>query len=244
MSLLSKIITLGIIVSRISPKLKSLLSKKANPRDDEESIEEASEQALLKEYEACQSHNNSLGQQAWVSISIIITVNTLVIVQVIYNLLLTSYPINGYFRLILVIAIAISMLFILEAFRRWDKRIDFQVLLNNERMRQIETALEMWKNWRVYGLDIFTRRIRNDRLAQEEWQLLNQNQREYIQSLHQRLQEKAQQSDLWRYREPTTKRNIFMFDNIIPSLMIFWGIVIFMEITIYFWPFMQKVLFN
>jgi len=38
------------------------------------------EEILLKEYKACRSHSNSLGSQAWVSVSIIVTVNILAMV--------------------------------------------------------------------------------------------------------------------------------------------------------------------
>jgi len=204
------------------------------------------EEILLKEYEVCQSHNNALGQQAWVSISIFITVNFLVLGDVVDKLLLTSYPINGYAKLLLVIAVASVLIFILKIFRKWDKRIDFMVLLNNERMRYVETELKMWKNWRVYGLDLLygkEKKGRQAKQAEEKWRLLNQDQREYIQCLYQCLLERTRDNDLWKYREPTTK-GILKFDYIIPILAILWGLVIVLEALIYFCPFIQNFLFN
>ena len=115
------------------------------------------DEILLKEYETCQSHNNALGNQSWISISILITVNLLLLGQVIYNLVLTSFPINGHAKLILITVLGLVMIFILLIFQRWDKRVDFQIRLNNERMRNIEEDLdfEIWKNWRVRGLDLY-----------------------------------------------------------------------------------------
>ena len=105
------------------------------------------EEILLKEYAAYRSHSNSLGSQAWVSVSvsIIVTVNILTMVQVVYNLVLTTTPTGGFGRLVILALIGLVMIAILVFFKQWDKRIDFMVLLNNKRMCQIETILEMWK---------------------------------------------------------------------------------------------------
>jgi len=136
------------------------------------------------------------------------------------------------------------MIIILSIFKRWVRRIDFQVWLNNERMRQIETVLEMWKNWRVRGLDlrshvnrmsrnrnIFNRFLdwlcrdnRDNDESQLEWNYLLPNQRDYIQQLYERHQR--------RYRRPTTE-GCLRFNCIFPILMALWAIVIVMEALTY-----------
>ena len=95
----------------------------------------AGEDVLAREYQTIQSHNNSLGQQAWVAFTILITINILVLSQVVLNLMLTSYPVSGYIRLVLVLVVAGLLIFILQTFRRWDKRVDYIFYLNNDRMR-------------------------------------------------------------------------------------------------------------
>ncbi|GAJ22391.1 unnamed protein product, partial [marine sediment metagenome] len=114
------------------------------------------EEILLKEYEVCQSHNNALGNQSWISISIITTVNLLLLGQLIPGLVSKSSTNNGYPDLILLIILGSLLISILLLFRQWDKRVQFMTRLNHERMRGIETEImnikSDWviqKNWRV-----------------------------------------------------------------------------------------------
>ena len=195
------------------------------------------EEILLREYETCQSHNNSLGQQAWVSISIIVTVNILAMVQVVYNLVLTTTPTGGFGRLVLVALISFVMIIILGIFKRWDRRIDFTALLNNKRMRQIETTLSMWKNWRVYGCDLRYRKEKGGKQAEEEWKTLLGTQQKYIEELFK--QEK--------YVLPTTEGSFWKlrwkFDWIFCILIALWSIMIALEALIYC-PTVYHWLFN
>ena len=171
MGLLSKIISLGIVISSLYPQLKSLRFKKGISKEDEESIEKASERALLKEYEACQSHNNALGQQSWVSISILITVNLLVLAQVIPNLVLKAVP-SDWAGLTSVVILGLVMIFILWIFQRWQNRITFLAWINNFRMQDIESTLGMWKNWRARGQDLFYKlqRLQGRRGKEDKYQ--------------------------------------------------------------------------
>jgi len=116
---------------------------------------------LLKEYETCQSHNNALGNQSWISISIIITVNLLLLGQVISNVVLKSSPDIGYSNLIFVVILGIAMIYILLLFKKWNDRVTFHTMINHDRMREIEMEImqkeRAWviqKNWRVRSLDI------------------------------------------------------------------------------------------
>lgn len=119
------------------------------------------EQILLKEYEVCQSDNNAKGNQSWISFSIIITVNLLLLGQVVSNLIMTSSPDAGYSKLIFVIIISLIMITILLLFKQWDKRVSFHIRLNHRRMREIEELIKVekgeWllqKKWSERSLDI------------------------------------------------------------------------------------------
>lgn len=118
------------------------------------------EEILLKEYEVCQSDNNSKGNQSWISFSIIITVNLVLLAQVIYYLVITSSPSDGYSKLFVII-ISLAMVIILLLFKQWDKRVSFHIRLNHRRMREIEEFIKakkgdwlLQKKWSERSLDI------------------------------------------------------------------------------------------
>jgi hypothetical protein len=199
------------------------------------------EDNLAREYQTIQSHNNSLGQQAWVAFTILITISILVMAQVVLTLLLTSYPVGGYLKLIVVAVISGLLIFILQTFRRWNKRINYIVFLNNDRMREIESTLAMQKNWRIFGLDLL-RRSRYDPKAKEEWLVLGEGQRKYLEGLDRRLQESLGRNTAWGYQQPTA-RGLLTFDHIVLMLMAMWGLVIVVEFLIYYCPAVQGFLF-
>jgi hypothetical protein len=199
------------------------------------------EENQAREYQSIQSHNNSLGQQSWVAFTIIITISILVMAQVVLNLLLTSYPVEGYLKLIIVLIISVLLIFILQTFRRWNKRINYLVFLNNDRMREIESALSLQKGWRVFGLDLL-RRSERDPKAKEEWLLLPESQRKYIEELNHRLEANLGHNTAWGYQQPTA-RGLLTFDHIVQLLIAVWGLVIVAEFLIYFCPAMQDFLF-
>ena len=201
----------------------------------------ADDENLAREYQTIQSHNNSLGQQAWVAFTILFTISLLVMAQVVLDLVITSYPVSGYLRLIFVLVVAGLLMFILQTFRRWNKRINFIVYLNNDRMREIESMLALQKNWRVFGLDLL-RRSREDPRAKEEWLALDEEQRKYIERLDVRLAESAGRNAAWAYRQPTA-RGLLTFDHIVIILMALWGFIVLLEILIYFSPAVQSFLF-
>jgi hypothetical protein len=204
-------------------------------------------QAWLTEYQACQHDNNALGQQSWVSISILITVNFLVLAQVIPQIILTSYPSSGLARLIFVILLGLLMIFILIIFGRWQKRVRLLAWFNNHRMREIEEALDftIWKNWRVHGLDLYYGKKENgtqeERQKAEKWGKLNDRLQEMITTLSQCYpkDKKTKKDENYEtlYRLPTTegkyKKLQFKFEYIFYALMLVWGIVILLEILTY-----------
>ena len=241
MSLLSKIISLGIILSSISPQLKSLRFKKGTSKEDEESLTEISDEALLKEYEVCQSHNNSLNSQVWVSISILITINLLILGQVISGIILKSVPVGGYANLIFVTLIGLFMIFILRIFWRWNMRVRFQVWVNNHRMQEIEErfSYKIRKNWRIRGLD-----LKYDNKQQAKWNRLDPG----LQAIINRLSnifpksKKGTVEEQSEYSPPTTG-GVLKFEYIFYALFSLWVISIILQALIYC-PAVKDFLFN
>lgn len=128
-----------------------------------------SEQFLIAEYQACQTHNGSINSQQWVSITLMITVNLVILGQVITNLVLTGNPYEGHEKLILVLLISILMIYILLLFQKWNVRNDFVAKLNWERAREIEKTKHMLKNWRIHGLDNMKEGKSNDEVDNIPW---------------------------------------------------------------------------
>jgi hypothetical protein len=136
---------------------------------------------LLKEYETCQSHNNAIGTQFWAVIGIVLSLSTVLLGGVAYIVVSVSSnesPSQHVKWLVLVLGIVIIIILLLVMF--WLKRLQFMTLLNNERMREIENEVKinekvvMWKNWRVYGLDLKYRSIKDfKRLSQERKEFVN-----------------------------------------------------------------------
>ena len=204
-------------------------------------------QALLVEYQVCQSHNNSLGSQSWVSISIIITVNLLVLAQVVSQIVLKTVPIDGFTNLIVVILLGLLMIFILGVFWRWQKRITFLIRLNNQRMTNIEERLNftIWKNWRPRGLDLYYSEQEHEK---KQWKMLDSRLQEMITQLSQSYPKSkvCWWERCWKklaFRKKKTKNVEFQmnyespttggfpkFKCIFPALMIVWAILIFYEI--------------
>ncbi len=195
----------------------------------------SNEDALLKEYEVCQSHNNSLSNQSWISISVLITVNMLVLAGVISQIVLNTIPIHEVVYLIMITLLALLMVFILAVFWRWQKRIRLLTWLNNHRMQEIEEELDfkIWKNWRVRGLDLCYRE--DEDKQKKKWDKLNPKLKEMIQQLREQYPQKdkeAKENENYKtmYRLPTTEgrfwKGQFKFEYIFPALMIFWGFAV------------------
>jgi len=115
-----------------------------------------SEQVLLKEYEVCQSHVNSLGNQFWISISIFISVNAAILGGITYSLIAKNVTIPNnaqYNTQWLVLLIGLGMILISLLLRFWQRRITFQININNDRMHEIEPKLGMSRNQLIIDLD-------------------------------------------------------------------------------------------
>ena len=177
MSLISKIISLGIILFSVSPKLR-LPFKREIYEKAEAPLQEPSEQALLKEYETCQSELGSRGNQFWVSLSIIISINLILLSQAAYNIINGSLLISGYINLLAVSILGVTMVFINVVFYKWQKRQHYVSEVIFQRMRKIEDVTGMHRNWLIYGRD-----LKENPSKQREWQRLSHSRREFIEEL-------------------------------------------------------------
>ena len=113
------------------------------------------QQVLLKEYEICQQDNSSIGNQVWLSASVLMSANVALLAWFVY-VILKELPLpenTEWLVLGLVTVVGIAIIAIFYCWKRWLNRMQFLKFINYERMREIETALGMWKNWSAYGLD-------------------------------------------------------------------------------------------
>ena len=108
---------------------------------------------LLKEYETCQSHNNHIGSQVWVSTTIFLTINVTLLGGLFYTLITKIVFRNsglGEINLITlglvlvgVTALGAGIIWILKKWIDWLKRMRCRTSVNFERIKQIERILGM-----------------------------------------------------------------------------------------------------
>ena len=66
---------------------------------------------LLREYETCLSHNNSIGSQVWVSTTIFLSINVALLGGVAYSLITSGSLPNGRW-LVLALGLGIILIFV------------------------------------------------------------------------------------------------------------------------------------
>ena len=107
----------------------------------------------MREYETCQSHNDHIGSQVWVSTTIFLTINVTLLGGLFYTLITKIVLENGSLggantiallaTLIGVTALGIGIILVLKKWINWLKRMRFRTSVNFERMKQIEHILGM-----------------------------------------------------------------------------------------------------
>jgi hypothetical protein len=107
------------------------------------------QEILLKEYEVCQQHINTLGTQNWQSAGIFLAADAL-ITGFVFGL----KP-HDEWSFAAVLAIGLAFIFIFLFWKLWLKRQKFVQLSLYVRMRDIEVELGMWKNWYAFLPDEF-----------------------------------------------------------------------------------------
>ncbi len=203
------------------------------------------EEIMLKEYELCQSDSNSYGNQSWISFSIIMSVNLVLIAQVV-PLVFNSSRDSGYGRLIVVVALSAAMIFILRLFKQWDKRAMFRIRLNNVRMREIENEFmainRTWvlqKNWRIRSLDITHSTGRQEEIPSTFQPILN-----HLRALFPRHRRETDDTLFQTEYVATVTRGRWNFHNIFWVLIAIWILIIIAEGLIYIWPTARYWLLN
>jgi len=101
------------------------------------------EEILLKEYEVCQQHINSIGTQVWQATAIFLSVNAAVLAYIFQR----EWYGQDVDRFLLALGISVIFILVLYIWRRWINRQLFIQISVYTRMREIETELGMWKNW-------------------------------------------------------------------------------------------------
>jgi hypothetical protein len=123
------------------------------------------EEILLKEYETCQSHINSIGSQVWVSTTIFLTINVTLLSGLLYSFITKNVfsleNINEIVKLqilgprIAVTALGIGIIVVLHRWKQWMKRMKFHTAVNFDRMGTIERRLGMSRHTISRRLDKF-----------------------------------------------------------------------------------------
>lgn len=249
MNLLSKIISLGIILSGISPQLKLLLFNK-EPNID---AEEPSEQALLREYEACQHDSSSTSVSFWTLASIFIGISSALLAGLLYGLIANNnlFPVllkvlfgesaqSSELRLILtlsliVIILSISIFIILYKLWGWLRRARFLQQTNFKRMREIELELGMWKSWRIHTIDEW-QRIKDDKPFEKKLdklvnilkENLNIKYSDLLSKRERALAEVVKSVRQSEYEIPTSRGH---FKWILGTLFVLWGLFLILALA-------------
>lgn len=107
------------------------------------------EEILLKEYETCQSHNNSLEAQVWTSTTIFMSFNVTLLGGLMFAVLSDNIGagIENQQWLVPLFALAFfGIIAILNLWKKWLERVRSQRAINNWRMSRIEVELNIWKS--------------------------------------------------------------------------------------------------
>ncbi len=181
MSLLSKIISLGIVISSLYPQLKSLRFKKEISKDSEGPLEEPSEEALLTEYQVCQHDNSSGAQSYWTVTGIFMGLSSIILGGLLYGILSnnllfqaillivkqkdmqtlssilttdTSMILTQVIIVTYVVLVLSFVIFIIYFFLwKWLNRVTFLQQRSFERMHEIELKLRMQRSIRIHAID-------------------------------------------------------------------------------------------
>jgi len=111
------------------------------------------EDVLLKEYEICQQHINSIASRYWLTVGIFMAINTALLGGAAFSIIAENEPVTIANLKWLVLVLGSGMIYIVMMLMRSLKRINFVIHVHFDRMREIESELGMFKNLRVHGID-------------------------------------------------------------------------------------------
>jgi hypothetical protein len=176
---------------------------------------------LLKEYEVCQQHINTIGTESWQASAIFLLVNAGVLAY------LFQIEHGEPHTLFMVLIIGIIFILIFCFWKRFIKRMQFVQTITFERMREIEDELGLWKNWYVHILD----------------ELKSRNMEES--DLNSLPKEKAHRiKQLRKSYEHARPAGFPGLQSTAKLLMIGWGVLIINEFISYYFPEFYKNLLD
>ncbi len=189
------------------------------------------EEILLKEYERCQSELNRRGNQFWFSLSIIISINLILLTQSTYVVITDGLSPNVYTNLAVVLILATTMAIINWVFWKWQKRQHYVTQVIYQRMQKIEDDSGMHTNWLIYGLD-----LKNDPSKQTELKKLSDSRKAFIDKLITSYPDLPE-----KYERPYGHR---VFGHVLCALIALWVTLASFTIPIYLLPVVREWLFK
>ena len=179
------------------------------------------EEILLKEYEVCQQHINSIGTQVWQATAIFLSVNAAVLAYIFQK----EWYGQDVDRFLLALSVSVIFIIILNFLRLWIKRQWFTQLTLYERMREIEDELGMWKNWYMFIPD----KLKTKELSEERLKTLPKEKSDKVKEL------------IKNYAGPAGFTGL---QWITVLLMVGWGLLIIREFINCCYPEIYEGLFN
>ncbi|NWF77333.1 MAG: hypothetical protein HXY36_01855 [Chloroflexi bacterium] len=180
-------------------------------------VERNQQEVLLKEYEVCQQHNDSIGSQVWIATSVFMSVNVALLGAVIYSMTGSSLLERNIRCLVLVLGAGIIA--ILHFWKRWLNRMQFLTSINYERMREIEDELGMRKNKIAWSLD--------------HWDGLTEEEKEKYKKLNEQYPRYGWWKFLWkRFPKYAPPRGFEGSRSIVWILIMLWIIFIVLVFTL------------
>lgn len=169
---------------------------------------------LLREYECCQQEDHHLMNHYWTIFGILASGNTITIGLLASTTQFELRSLSSVIGILVLAVVAIAMLHYLRLYRR---RVDFRIIVNYERMREIEFDLGMWRNWRIHGIDDQEKRMDKHHKYQEK---ISTNDQVRLLAYHPESwwQDWVRSKD---YQKPIGKT---MADVIICALQILWAV--------------------
>ncbi|MBA7609599.1 hypothetical protein ES703_16790 [subsurface metagenome] len=262
MGLLSKIISLGIIISSLYPQLKSLRFNKESSID----AEEPSEEALLTEYQVCQHDNSSGTQGYWTVTGIFMGLSSVILGGLLYGILSNNLLFKAILLIIkqeqkdmqtfantlsidtsmilaqvkivtfVVLVLSFVILIIFYFLWKWGGRVTWLQQRSFERMHEIELKLRMQRSIRIHAIDRWNK-----------WKKMHENE---LKDEDKRIKDRIDELKLGNWcdirrneKEYESSKRGWYYNVILISLTALWAIILVIACLIlrasYIYPFIQ-----
>ncbi len=184
------------------------------------------QEILLKEYELCQQDIIDTSSRYWTVVNIFMAVSTAILGAIAATIISGNFIKYAFQRdtspqiLVagsVIIVLGGGMISVLKCLKDWLRRVNCLATIHYERMREIETQLGMWKNWRVHGIDNWNN---SKKITPEDKVRLTEYQPEGWW--------KKRQSKLKEYASPNTNPNRRMLQ----TLIVVWALIVLLAIIV------------